>query len=231
MILSKVKASIISQISHQKSEVVAEVDIRVVRRVFSIAGVHGSGKTTLYNSLRAIHEGEGNWIFMPERRGHPPYPFGSKDPQIAFRAELWYLRQMLERNKFIRKCDNDSTVIVCDRSPVCVLAYSHALCSPNDYRTIRDLYYSVEWEEDAIFYLEMTVGSTAIRLTSGRRRNLTKWNEGDEAYIMRVLTGYEKAFKDIRQNGSINLIRIPNGEARPKETIQKIISEIEKKLK
>jgi thymidylate kinase len=201
------------------------------RQVFSIAGVHGSGKTTLYNSLRAIHEGEDKWVFMPERRGHSSYPFGSKDPQTAFRAELWYLRQMLERNKLIRKCKNECPVIVCDRSPICILAYSYALCLPNDYRTIRDLYYSVEWEEDAVFYLEMTVRSAAIRLTSGRRRNLMKWNEGDEAYITRVLAGYERAFKDVRQNGSVKLIRIPNGEAKPRETIQRITTEIETTLK
>jgi thymidylate kinase len=201
------------------------------RKVFSITGVHGSGKTTLYNTLRALHDGERDWVFMPERRGRPPYPFGSKDLQIAFRAELWYLRQMLERNKLIRKYDNDKTVIVCDRSPICVLAYSHALCSPDDYNTIRDLYYSVEWEEDAIFYLEMSLESAAIRLTSGRRKNLRRWNEGDEAYIANVLEGYERAFRDVKTNQSLNLIRIPNGEARPKETIQKMIMEIEKTLK
>jgi thymidylate kinase len=201
------------------------------RKVFSITGVHGSGKTTLYNTLRALHDGERDWVFMPERRGRPPYPFGSKDLQIAFRAELWYLRQMLERNKLIRKYDNDKTVIVCDRSPICVLAYSHALCSPDDYNTIRDLYYSVEWEEDAIFYLEMSLESAAIRLTSGRRKNLRRWNEGDEAYIANVLEGYERAFRDVKTNQSLNLIRIPNGEARPKETIQKIVMEIEKTLK
>jgi thymidylate kinase len=201
------------------------------RKVFSITGVHGSGKTTLYNTLRALHDGERDWVFMPERRGRPPYPFGSKDLQIAFRAELWYLRQMLERNKLIRKYDSDKTVIVCDRSPICVLAYSHALCSPDDYKTIRDLYCSVEWEEDAIFYLEMSLESAAIRLTSGRRKNLRRWNEGDAAYIANVLEGYERAFRDIKTNQSLNLIRIPNGEARPKETIQKIIMEIEKTLK
>jgi thymidylate kinase len=201
------------------------------RKVFSITGVHGSGKTTLYNTLRALHDGERDWVFMPERRGRPPYAFGSKDIQIAFRAELWYLRQMLERNKLIRKYDNDKTVIVCDRSPICVLAYSHALCSPDDYKTIRDLYYSVEWEEDAIFYLEMSLKSAAIRLTSGRRKNLRRWNEGDEAYIANVLEGYERAFRDVKTNQSLNLIRIPNGEAKPKETIQRIIMEIEKTLK
>jgi thymidylate kinase len=201
------------------------------RKVFSITGVHGSGKTTLYNTLRALHDGERDWVFMPERRGRPPYPFGSKNLQIAFRAELWYLRQMLERNKLIRKYNNDKTVIVCDRSPICVLAYSHALCSPDDYETIRDLYYSVEWEEDAIFYLEMSIESAAMRLTSGRRKNLRRWNEGDEGYIANVLEGYERAFRDVKTNQPLNLIRIANGEAGPKETIRKIIMEIEKTLK
>jgi len=163
---------------------------------------------------------------MPERMGRSPFPFGSKDPQVAFRAEIWYLRQMIKRNELIRnRCDNDLTV-VCDRSPICVLAYSHALCSPDDYKIIRDLYLDVKWEENAVFYLEMNLESTLARLMSGRRRNLQKWNEGEQDYILRVLEGYEKAFKDVKQNRPLNLIRIPNGNARPSETIQQLNKEI-----
>lgn len=196
------------------------------RRVFSITGVHGSGKTTVYNSLRMLHSRDPNWTFMPERRGRPPYPFGSKDPQIAFRAELWYLRQMLQRNEQIRKQKDDDTIIVCDRSPICILAYSHALCSQEDYKVIRDLYFGVDWMEDKTFYLEMNLESTIVRLTSGRRKNLSKWNEGDEAYIMKVLEGYERAFREVKQNKHPDLIRVPNFDAKPKETIQRIDREI-----
>ncbi|WXG43573.1 MAG: AAA family ATPase [Promethearchaeati archaeon SRVP18_Atabeyarchaeia-1] len=196
------------------------------RRIFSITGVHGSGKTTVYNSLRALHTGDPNWIFMPERRGHPPYPFGSKDPQIAFRAELWYLRQMLQRNGLIREQKENGAIIMCDRSPICILAYSHALCSPGDYRIIRDLYFGVDWMEDATFYLQMNLESTISRLTSGRRKNLSKWNEGDETYILKVLDGYERAFKEVKENKRPRLIRVPNFNAKPKETIQRIDQEI-----
>jgi thymidylate kinase len=196
------------------------------RRVFSIIGVHGSGKTTVYNSLRALYRRDPHWLFMPERIGHSPYPFGSKDPQVAFRAELWYLRQMIRRNELIRKRSDDSLIVVCDRSPICVLAYSHALCSVEDYNIIRDLYMDIEWEEDTVFYLEMNLQNTMTRLMSGRRKNLRKWNEGEEAYIMDVLEGYEKAFKEVKQNKPLNLTRIPNGEARPRETIQRVNREI-----
>jgi thymidylate kinase len=196
------------------------------RKVFSIIGVHGSGKTTVYNSLRALYRRDAHWLFMPERIGHSPYPFGSKDQQVAFRAELWYLRQMIKRNEFIRKRSADNLIFVCDRSPICVLAYSHALCSVEDYRILRDLYMDIDWEEDTVFYLEMNVQSAIARLTSGRRKNLSKWNEGEEAYIMAVLEGYEKAFKEVRQNKPLNLTRISNGEARPRETIQRVNMEI-----
>jgi thymidylate kinase len=195
-------------------------------KVFSITGVHGSGKTTVYNSLRALHSRDANWLFMPERRGRPPYPFGSKDPQIAFRAELWYFRQMLQRNELIRKLGDDGRVIVCDRSPLCILAYSHALCSPEDYKVIRDLYLGVEWIEDATFYLEMNLETTIARLTSGRRKNLLKWNEGSEEYIIKVLEGYEKAFREVKEKDRLQLIRVPNFATKPKETIQRIDREI-----
>nr|MDO8133099.1 AAA family ATPase [Candidatus Njordarchaeum guaymaensis] len=188
--------------------------------------MHGSGKTTVYNSLRALYRRDPRWLFMPERMGRSPYPFGSKDPQVAFRAEIWYLRQMLKRNELIRKRSDSNLVVVCDRSPICVLAYSHALCSLEDYKIIRDLYLDVEWEENAVFYLEMNLESTQTRLMSGRRRNLRKWNEGEEEYILRVLEGYEKVFKDVKQNRTLNLVRIPNGDARPRETIQRVNKEI-----
>jgi thymidylate kinase len=205
---------------------IAEAEGTTARKVFSITGVHGSGKTTVYNSLRALYQKSPNWLFMPERMGRPPYPFGSKDPQIAFRAELWYLRQMLKRNELVRKCDGNQLIVVCDRSPICVLAYSHALCSPEDYRMIRDLYLDVDWEEDAVFYLEMDLQSTITRLTSGRRKNLRNWNEGEREYILRVLEGYEKAFREVKQNRSLSLIRVANGSARPRETIELVNKEI-----
>jgi len=195
-------------------------------RFFSITGVHGSGKTTVYNSLRALYRRDPHWLFMPERTGRSPYPFGSKDPQVAFRAELWYLRQMLKRNELVRKRNDNGLIVVCDRSPICVLAYSYALCSLEDYKIIKDLYMDVGWEEDTIFYLEISLETTMNRLASGRRRNLRKWNEGEEKYILKVLEGYEKAFREVRQNRPLNLVRIPNGEARPRETIERVNREI-----
>jgi thymidylate kinase len=195
-------------------------------RVFSIIGVHGSGKTTIYNSLRVLHSRDPGWVFLPERKGRPPYPFGSKDPQIAFRAELWYFRQMLQRNEQIRERGNHSSIILCDRSPICILAYSYALCSPDDYKIIRDLYFGVDWLEDTTFYLEMNLNSTIARLTSGRRKNLLKWREGDELYISKVIEGYERAFREVRHNKHPELVRIPNIDAGPKETIQRIDKEI-----
>jgi thymidylate kinase len=204
----------------------AEVERTTGRKVFSITGVHGSGKTTVYNSLRALYRRDPRWLFMPERMGRSPYPFGSKDPQIAFRAELWYLRQMLKRNEFVRKRSDSHLIVVCDRSPICVLAYSRALCSPEDYGIIRDLYLDVEWEENAVFYLEMDLQSTLTRLMSGRRKNLRKWNEGEREYIQKVLEGYEKAFAEVRQKKAFALVRVPNGDARPRDTIELVNNEI-----
>jgi thymidylate kinase len=133
---------------------------------------------------------------------------------------------MLQRNEQIRKVKGNSTIILCDRSPICILAYSHALCSPEDYRIIRDLYLEVDWIEDTTFYLEMNLKSTLVRLTSGRRKNLLKWHEGDELYISRVLEGYEIAFREVKQDGRPNLVRVPNIDAKPRETIQRIDREM-----
>jgi thymidylate kinase len=97
---------------------------------------------------------------------------------------------------------------------------------PEDYRIIRDLYFGVDWIEDTTFYLEMNLKSSIDRLTSGRRKNLLKWHEGDEQYISKVLEGYERAFREVKQNRHPDLVRVPNFDAEPKETIQRIDKEI-----
>lgn len=184
--------------------------------VASLEGVHGCGKTTVF---RRLQEMKAEWFFLPEFIDPPRYPFGSKDKQTAFRAELWVLQQMLKRKTLLEQIN--SGVVVCDRSPICVVAYAYALCSDEDYQLIKDFYKSVNWGEDVIFYFEETVESVLpkIRARKGRPK---EWNEDDAEYIARILEGYEEALK----LASCPVLRIKNSDV--EKVSSRIAVEIEK---
>ncbi|MHA1604994.1 MAG: AAA family ATPase [Candidatus Freyarchaeota archaeon] len=189
----------------------------LMKYVFTLAGVHGSGKTTIYEIIK---EKRRNWIFFPDNINSPRYPFGSKDKQIAFRAELWFLEQMIKRNEKIRSL-NEGTIF-CDRSPLCLLSYSYALCTPEDYQTIENLYKAVKWEETAVFYLEESPEQILKQLTTRKEKHPPEWNETDINYIKKVIEGYEKVFEKFNPN----VIRIQNNR-KITETVQEILEKID----
>ncbi|MGQ9722768.1 MAG: deoxynucleoside kinase [Candidatus Jordarchaeum sp.] len=188
--------------------------------VFSLAGVHGSGKTTIYEILQNRCK---NWIFFPDNVNPPRYPFGSKDKQTAFRAELWYLEQMIIRNEKIRMLKQG--IILCDRSPLCLLSYSYALCTPEDYATIENLYKAIKWEETAIFYIEETPEQLITQIINRKEKHPPEWNETDRNYIEKVIEGYEKVFQKFKPN----MISVQNNQA--DKTAQEIINQINNHIK
>ncbi|GAB4309579.1 MAG: hypothetical protein Kow0069_09010 [Promethearchaeota archaeon] len=168
---------------------------------FSIAGPHGVGKSTAFRYLeRKYGARDDHWYFLPERlREVPPVPFGSKDPQVAFLAEIHFIQQMVERNEKIAKVQqrHPYLVTVVDRTPACVLVYTEALGFKEDsveFSLIHDLYNSVRWQEDFVLYLEASLETIAERIL--RRGKLVPervgWNEEDFDYLRRVLALYEK---------------------------------------
>ncbi len=187
-----------------------------MKHVFTLAGVHGSGKTTLFEIIKNKFK---NWIFFPDNINSPRYPFGSRDKQIAFRAELWFLEQMIKRNEKIRSLNEG--IIFCDRSPLCLLSYSYALCTEEDYQTIENLYRAIKWEENTIFYLQGSPEKIVQRIMNRKEQHPKEWNETDRNYIEKVLEGYEKIFKKFNPN----VIRIQN-EGEINRTAQEIINKI-----
>jgi len=166
--------------------------------IISIAGVHGIGKTTIFNLLKKILGDNNKFKFFPERYIKiPPFPFGSDNKQIAFRSEIHFLQQLIRRNKNITNFDNiyNGRVIFLDRTPICVLVYSKSLyLKEKDYNLIYDMYKSVKWKEDCVIYLTAETDTILKRIIQrGSIDNTRKdWNEDDKKYLLEILSYYNK---------------------------------------
>ncbi|MHA1720214.1 MAG: deoxynucleoside kinase [Promethearchaeota archaeon] len=203
--------------------------------VFSIAGVHGVGKTTTYLLLQRILESNSNIRFFPERlRANPPVPFGSLDKQIAFRAELHYNQQMIKRNELIKKFvkNHKDRICITDRSPYTTLVYARALSlSKIDYSLIFDTFKSVSWQKEHIIYLNAKPKTIMQRIYSRGSLDVTrdKWNEEDFEYLKRVLKKYEDIFKENNLERMKKLTRIWTENLNVEDVTKKILNIIESK--
>ncbi|MHA1240563.1 MAG: deoxynucleoside kinase [Promethearchaeota archaeon] len=166
--------------------------------IISIAGVHGIGKTTIFNLLKFFLGDNNKFKFFPERYIKiPPFPFGSGNKQIAFRSEIHFLQQLTRRNKNITNFDNkyNGRVIFLDRTPICVLVYSKSLyLKEKDYNLIHDMYKSVKWKEDFVIYLTAETDTILNRIIQrGSIDNTRKdWNEDDKKYLLEILSYYNQ---------------------------------------
>ena len=76
---------------------------------------------------------------MNARNNGTSLPLVSKDPQKAFRSELYFLQQMTIRNTEIARkiASGEGRICVMDRSAISVLVYSAALSiHPNDFQQL-----------------------------------------------------------------------------------------------
>ena len=166
--------------------------------IISIGGVHGIGKTTIFNLLKKNLGDNNKFKFFPERYTKiPPFPFGSDNKQIAFRSEIHFLQQLIRRNKNITNFDNkyNGRVIFLDRTPICVLVYSKSLyLKEKDYNLILDMYKSVKWKEDYVIYLTAETDTILKRIIQrGSIDNTRKdWNEDDKKYLLEILSYYNQ---------------------------------------
>ncbi len=166
--------------------------------IISIAGVHGIGKTTIFNLLKKNWGDNNKFKFFPERYTKiPPFPFGSDNKQIAFRSEIHFLQQLIRRNKNITNFDNkyNGRVIFLDRTPICVLVYSKSLyLKEKDYNLIHDMYKSVKWKEDCVIYLTAETDTILKRIIQRGSIDNTRndWNEDDKKYLLEILSYYNQ---------------------------------------
>ena len=191
--------------------------------VISLAGVHGVGKTTVFNLLKKILKDNNKFKFFPERYvKKPPFPFGSSDKQIGFRSELHFLQQLIRRNQNIINFDNNynGRIIVLDRTPLCVLIYSKSLnLKEKDFTLILDTYNSIKWKENYLIYL--TAKPDVILKRIIQRGSLDKirreWNEDDNNYLLTIIS-YYKQFLSTKTN----VFPINTNYLTPKEVVDKI---------
>jgi thymidylate kinase len=203
--------------------------------VFSLEGVHGVGKTTIYDLLESRFENFSTVQFFPERlRPIPPFPFGSTDKQTAFRSELHYNQQMMARNKKINEFIKSGRdyIAIADRSPISILAYSLALELPKkDYDLIQDTYLSENWVTEYIIYLEAkpeTIMNRIIKRGSLEKDRL-KWNEDDLNYLKLVISKYELVFQQLGLKDNKRLYRISTENKTPQIIVDEILQIISKR--
>ncbi len=164
--------------------------------VISIEGATGVGKTTLFDLLKKKVGEDPKFKFFPERyRKNPPFPFGSKDKQIAFRSEFHFLQQFVKRNQNLSDYDNryKGRIIILDRSPICVLVYSKSLnLNEKDFSLIQDMYDSVKWRDCYTIYLTADINTLLKRIIQrgSLEKNRKEWNENEKDYLSRILSNY-----------------------------------------
>jgi thymidylate kinase len=203
--------------------------------VFSIAGIHGVGKTTIYSLLESMFENNLTVKLYPERlMTKPPVPFGSKDKQTAFRSEIHYTQQMMARNELLKKFikNRRENVAILDRSPYSTLIYTKALCLPKiDYNLIGDMFKSVDWAKDRIILLEAEPKTVMNRIycRGSLDKERLKWNEDDFQYLLKVLTKYDEVFNEAKLKEQNRLDRIWTENKTPHEVVDEILKIIERK--
>ncbi|MFX1278688.1 MAG: deoxynucleoside kinase [Promethearchaeota archaeon] len=191
--------------------------------VISLAGVHGVGKTTVFNLLKKTLMDNNKFKFFPERYvKKPPFPFGSSDKQIGFRSEIHFLQQLIKRNQSIVNFDNryNGRIIILDRTPLCVLIYSKSLnLKEKDFNLILDTYNSIKWKEDYIIHL--TAKPEIILKRIIQRGSLDKirkeWNEDDKSYLLTIISYYKQFFST-----KTNIFQINTNDKYPEEVVMEI---------
>ena len=172
--------------------------------VFSLEGVHGIGKSTVYSLLESAFEHYLHIEFFPERlRPDPPVPFGSPDKQTAFRSEIHYNQQMMARNKLILDyvIKGRDYIAIADRSPISTLVYARALGLPIvDYKLIEDTYLSTKWVDEYIIYFQASPNTIMNRIVKrgSLEQERLKWNESDMEYVNKILSKYEELFNETK---------------------------------
>lgn len=194
--------------------------------VFSISGVHGVGKSTIFSILEDKYFENSSFKFYPERYivKNPTYPLGSIKKEIAFRGEIFFLQQLIKRNtrlkNFLQK--NSNKIVVMDRTPICVLAYSKALeMFPKDYKLVQDLYKSIDWVQEYIIYLTadpeiimkriITRGMISFEKQDKAEMQRKKWHERDHNYLLKVLKYYEEfLISNEKKNKNLSILQTNN---------------------
>ncbi|MHA1340585.1 MAG: deoxynucleoside kinase [Promethearchaeota archaeon] len=202
--------------------------------VASLEGIHGVGKTTVFNLLKRNRTSAKYKFYSELLSKQPLWPFGSQDKQIAFRSEVYFMQQMMKRNTIVEEHlkNKKFKIAILDRSAISVLAYSKALELPaKDFKVLQDYYYSVNWLESILFYLEAEPETIFKRI---KYRGLLEperleWNEDDLNYIKRLQKYYNVYLAKLSKK--IKVIRIRTDNLTPEQTAEEVIKYLKMYIK
>jgi len=201
-------------------------------KVIFLEGIHGVGKSSVFDGLKRLYSSADDYKFYPERlRFEPLFPFGSSDIQIAFRSELHFMQQMIERNKLIEsdlRKRKKPKLCVLDRSAISVIVYSKSLgIKDKDLQVLLDYYRSVNWQENVMIYLKAKPETLLTRIA--KRGSLEperlQWNEDDINYIKTLEKFYTIHKKKMKSK--IPVIDIDTEELTLDEVIFRVKEEID----
>ncbi|MHA1818827.1 MAG: deoxynucleoside kinase [Promethearchaeota archaeon] len=199
----------------------------IKRPVIAIEGIHGVGKTTVFKMLQRVLS-PNKFRFYPERLKQRPYwPFGSSDKNIAFRSEVHFIQQMIERNEMVQKDMRDRKVrgFILDRSAISVLVYSKALgLDSKDFYLLEDFFYSTKWLENILIYLEASVDTIYKRIKARGllEKERLEWNEDNINYIKVLKRNYSYYIMDLKKKRNLKVIKINTDNKKPLEVMQEI---------
>ncbi len=204
--------------------------------VISIAGAHGVGKSTIYERIKETFKENELIQCLPERLAPvPPYPFGSKDQNIAFKSEVHFMQQMGERNLLVKKIKeyNKEMIIILDRSPISVLVYSSALNLPiKDFKILEDQYRrSFDWVDEFVIYLHASPETIMKRIThrGSLHPERKEWNEEDFQYLQEILKSYELFFHKLDYYKKKRVVKLDTEGKNIDQVMQEVIEIIENK--
>jgi len=201
-------------------------------KVIFIEGIHGVGKSSVFHGLKRLYNPEEYKFYSERLLMKPLFPFGSQDVQIAFRSELHFLQQMIERNKLIEtdlSKKKGPKVYILDRSAISVIVYSKSLgIKEKDLQVIMDLYRSVNWHENIMIYLHAEPQTLLSRIA--QRGSLEPerlhWNEDDINYIKKLEKFYTIHMKKIQNK--IQIIDIDTEGVTLDGVITKVKTELDR---
>ncbi len=229
---SETKVQLI-KVNGAKKSVGLKAKSRSRQFVFSLEGAHGVGKTTIYNKMQLAFEDNNLLAFFPELYKAPPVPFGSKDFNIAFRSEVYYMQQMGQRNLLVKQHlqENAECIALLDRSPISVLVYSSALDLPRkDFDILLDMYEtSFDWVPETIIYMYAkpeTIMKRILHRGSLMPERLT-WNEEDMAYLKKIIGNYEYYLARQESKHKTSVIRVDTENKGIDDVYQEILNIIE----
>lgn len=206
-------------------------------KIIAIEGIHGVGKTTVLSLLKKRFSYPTYKFYNERRENEPIWPFGSRDIQVAFRSEIYFMQQMIERqykilddiwetslNRPIKAC-------ILDRSAISVMVYSKALgLNEKDFKVLDNLFKSVSWHEKYLIYLHATPKTILkrIHIRGSLDPKRLEWNEEDILYIESLEKYYSYYIKYLEDVKKVKIFRVNTEEMSAEETTDAIENIINK---